>query len=200
MDKKNLLLQRIQEMYSANTPFSLKVLKMNLGRSFSYSFLKIYMSRLVKSGDLKRFANGVYFYPSKDSIIPAEFQGVDPFDVLKMKYMDEFDGFEIGLSFANKIGLTSQVPATYEIVSKNIKERERTVFVGNIKALIRKAPDSLNEKNYYAMQIRYLLKDIDFYSEKSRDESLRIIDDYAEKHGVNRIDYLALLTNNCGCC
>lgn len=193
MSKKEMLLKRIQETYSSNTPFSLKILKSQLGHSFSYKYLKVYISRLVAGRDLVRISNGIYFYPKKDSIIPAELQSVDPFEIIKMEYMDNFDGFETGLCLANKLGLTSQVPATYEIVSKNIKEKKKIKFIQSIKVLIRKAPDNLNEQNYYAAQINSLLKNVKLYSEKSEDETLSIIEKYAIQHGLTLKDFLMIL-------
>ena len=149
--------------YKENEPIFLAELQIE---GMSSSNLRQQLKKLADSGTLKRFDNGIYFLPKK-TIFQSGSQ-LTPEKVLEFKYLKDCEkrcGYVSGLMFFNQMGLTSQVPMLYEVVSNKATTEYRETSLAKSKVIIRKPKVPVTESNYQILQFLDLLKDVDCYSE-----------------------------------
>lgn len=149
--------------YKENEPIFLAELQIE---GMSSSNLRQQLKKLADSGTLKRFDNGIYFLPKK-TIFQSGSQ-LTPEKVLECKYLKDCEkrcGYVSGLMFFNQMGLTSQVPMLYEVVSNKATTEYRETSLAKSKVIIRKPKVPVTESNYQILQFLDLLKDVDCYSE-----------------------------------
>ena len=93
-------LLQLKNMYDENKPIFLKDIKI---KNLSNASIRQYISRLERSGEIKRYDKGIYYFPKKSilGILPLSFD-----DVIYCKYIyrnDKIIGFYSGLYFLNYI-------------------------------------------------------------------------------------------------
>ena len=118
------------------------------------------------AGKLKRYDTGIYYIP-KESIFKTA-ASLSQNSVIEKKYLysgAERCGYISGINFANRIGLTTQVPASCEVVTNKASKDYREATLASEKIIIRKPRVMIDESNYKSLQFLDLLKDIDLYSE-----------------------------------
>ncbi len=92
------------------------------------------MKRLADQGKLKRYDNGIYYLPKETRLGQSSLSANA---VVTTKYVNDKKstfGYFTGLKLLNDIGLTTQVPNTFEVVSNKIKTNNRTTKVGKWQA------------------------------------------------------------------
>ena len=137
------------------------------------------------SGKLKRYDTGIYYIPT-DSIFKTT-PSLSQNSVIEKKYLysgTERCGYISGQNFANRIGLTTQVPASCEVVTNKASKDYREATLASEKIIIRKPRVMIDESNYKSLQFLDLLKDIDLYSELEGKELNNKIKTYMEKTGL----------------
>ena len=82
-----------------------------------------------------------------------------------LRYKDERCGYVSGLMFFNRMGLTTQVPTMYEVVSNKATNDYRETSLAKSRVIVRKPKVPVTEKNYKDLQFLDMLKDVDVYSE-----------------------------------
>lgn len=140
------------------------------------------IKKLADTGKVKRFDNGIYFLPKK-TIFKSGSQ-LAPEKVLECKYLRDKDkrcGYVSGLMFFNQMGLTTQVPMMYEVVSNKATNDYRETSLAKSRVIVRKPKVPITEKNYKVLQFLDMLKDVDVYSEVTgkqlQDRLYRYMDD-----------------------
>lgn len=140
------------------------------------------IKKLADTGKVKRFDNGIYFLPKK-TIFKSGSQ-LAPEKVLECKYLRDKDkrcGYVSGLMFFNQMGLTTQVPMMYEVVSNKATNDYRETSLAKSRVIVRKPKVPVTEKNYKELQFLDMLKDVDVYSEVTgkqlQDRLYRYMDD-----------------------
>ena len=101
--------------------------------------------------------------------------------VIEEKYLKDRGvrcGYVGGVMFANRLGLTSQVPTICEVVTNKATNDYREVKIASSPLIIRKLRVEVTDKNFRQLQLLDLLKDIDFYAERGGDEQLKRITAY----------------------
>ena len=93
-----------------------------------------------------------------------------------------------GNSFANQIGITTQVPQVVEIVSNNTNSSDREVRIGNRRFYVRKPIVQITKENVYVLQMLELLKNLDAYLDYSYVEAREKFAEYISIHGITRSD------------
>lgn len=162
------------ENYKEDEPIFLADLKID---KMSQSNVRQQIKRLTDTGKVKRFDKGIYFIPKKT--IFRSGSELAPEKVLEAKYLKDMNnhcGYITGLLFFNQMGLTTQVPMKYEIVSNKATNDYREISLGNFIVIIRKPKVLVTEMNYRILQFLDLIKDVDKYSEvtgKSLQERLQ---------------------------
>lgn len=124
------------------------------------------IKKLADTGKVKRFDNGIYFLPKK-TIFKSGSQ-LAPEKVLECKYLRDKDkhcGYVSGLMFFNQMGLTTQIPMMYEVVSNKATNDYRETSLAKSRVIVRKPKVPVTEKNYKVLQFLDMLKDVDLYSE-----------------------------------
>lgn len=124
------------------------------------------LKKLTDSGKLKRFDSGVYYLPKK-SIFKSG-SPLAPEKVLERKYLREKDnrcGYLSGLMFFNQLGLTTQVPMQYEVVTNKATNEYRETSLAKSRVIVRRPKVPVTECNYKALQFLDMMKDVDIYSE-----------------------------------
>lgn len=137
------------------------------------------------AGKIKRYDTGIYYIP-KDSIFKTT-SSLSQNSVIEKKYLysgAERCGYISGINFANRIGLTTQVPASCEVVTNKASKDYREATLASEKIIIRKPRAIVDESNYKSLQFLDLLKDIDLYSELEGNELNIKIKTYMRKSGL----------------
>ena len=161
-----MLLEYIKENYKVGEPIFSNDLLNIINNKYS---LSKELSLLVSKKELKKFEDGIYYRPKKTVIgdLPLSYE-----DVAKYKYVSsngDYYGYYGGLYFANKLGITTQVPLVIDIITNKTNSSARMVTINNHKFYIRPTKTEINNKNVYVLQLLELLKDIDKYNEYSND-------------------------------
>ena len=145
--------------------------------SLKYDSVKTLLSRYVKSGDLKRYSQGIYYVPRKtvlgESILSFE-------SIIERKYINDNGrqfGYYSGNTLLNLTGLSTQVPNTPEITTNKESNRNRKVKIGNRYVVLRCSETEINNDN--APYLQYL--DIFRYSDlqtlkESKDKVIAFFD------------------------
>ena len=137
------------------------------------------------AGKLKRYDTGIYYIP-KESIFKTA-STLSQNSVIEKKYLYSGSvrcGYISGINFANRIGLTTQVPASYEVVTNKASKDYREATLATAKIIIRRPRVTIDESNYISFQFLDLLKDIDLYSELKGSELNNKIKTYMKKSGI----------------
>lgn len=124
------------------------------------------IKKLADTGKVKRFDNGIYFLPKKTFFKSGS--QLAPEKVLECKYLRDKDkrcGYVSGLMFFNQMGLTTQTPMMYEVVSNKATNDYRETSLAKSRVIVRKPKVPVTEKNYKVLQFLDMLKDVDLYSE-----------------------------------
>ncbi len=153
----------IEQNYAQNEPIFISDL-VNSGMKIEN--VRNEVKRLTDDGKLKRYDTGIYYIPKKTIFNVDSSPSRDL--VIEKKFLKDEQGsigYVSGVLFANQLGLTTQVPAVYEVVSNKASRAYRKVSIGNANVVLRKPRVSVNEKNYKVLQLLDLVMDIDFVSE-----------------------------------
>lgn len=173
------LYEYLLDNYKENEPIFLADLQVD---GMTRTNVRQQIKKLTDTGKVKRFDNGIYFLPKK-TIFKSGSQ-LAPEKVLECKYLrdkDERCGYVSGLMFFNQMGLTTQVPMMYEVVSNKATNDYRETSLAKSRVIVRKPKVPITEKNYKALQFLDMLKDVDVYSELTgkplQDRLYRYMDD-----------------------
>ena len=173
------LYEYLLDNYKENEPIFLADLQVDV---MTRTNVRQQIKKLTDTGKVKRFDNGIYFLPKK-TIFKSGSQ-LAPEKVLECKYLrdkDERCGYVSGLMFFNQMGLTTQVPMMYEVVSNKATNDYRETSLAKSRVIVRKPKVPVTEKNYKALQFLDMLKDVDVYSEVTgkplQDRLYRYMDD-----------------------
>ena len=158
-----MLYEYLKENYGENVPIYISRLKVE---GMSENTLRQQVKRLTDAGLLKRYDTGIYFIPKKSVFKSGSTLSVE--QVLNDKYLREGEkrcGYQSGILFANQLGLTTQVPMIYEIVTNKASREYREIMVAKTRVILRSPRTEINEDNFRALQFLDLMKDVDMVSE-----------------------------------
>lgn len=131
-----MLYNYIKEHYKEAEPIFFSDLERG---GITKSALNQQLKKLCDKGLLQKYDTGVYFIPKKSLLNSTIGPNADM--VARYRFIskgDNVDGFYSGNSFANQIGITTQVPRVVEIVSNNTNSSDREVRIGNRRFYVRK--------------------------------------------------------------
>lgn len=153
------------------------------------SALNQQLKKLCDKGLLEKYDVGVYFIPKKTLLNSTIGPNADM--VARYRFISKgnnIDGFYGGNSFANQIGISTQVPQVVEIVSNNTNSSDREVRIGNRKFYVKKPIVQITKENVYVLQMLELLKNLDAYLDYSYEEAREKFAEYISFHGIKRSD------------
>lgn len=153
------------------------------------SALNQQLKKLCDKGLLEKYDVGVYFIPKKTLLKSTIGPNADM--VARYRFISKgnnIDGFYGGNSFANQIGISTQVPQVVEIVSNNTNSSDREVRIGNRRFYVKKPIVQITKENVYVLQMLELLKNLDAYLDYSYEEAREKFAEYISIHGIKRSD------------
>lgn len=152
------IMEALIKKYNYNEPIILKDVEIE---GISDENIRQIFSRLVKSGKIERYDQGVYYIPK---VTPLGKSRIPAKKVYEKKFISDRKntfGFYTGLTLQNAIGLTTQVPNTIEIITNREKSRRREINVGNQKLRLRRSRTKVTSRNVKALQLLELMNSID---------------------------------------
>lgn len=170
--------------YGYNEPIFLNDLKIE---ELSGNAVRQSVKRLMANGFLERFDKGIYYIPKQDGVLGKSY--LDPVLVIMRKYVrneSETYGYATGMTFANQLGLTTQMPAIIEIITNREAINGRIVTVGNQKVRIKKAAVIVSDNNAELLQFLDGIGQAEKYSELSMEETIEIMSAYVKGKGFTR--------------
>lgn len=180
-----MLMEYLENNYKKNEPIFLS----DINLPVSNNNLRQMFKNLCDSGKIERFDTGIY-YIKGDSRIKGG-SSISSSDVAEYKYigrLDKVDGYYSGYTFANQLGLSTQVPYVTEIVSNNASAKCREVTIKNKKVLLRKPRTTITKENFLVLQFLDLLKDLEQYIDNDSPGAEKAIKDYIRLNGIRRED------------
>lgn len=180
-----MLLEYLQENYKVNEPIFVSDIDLPVTDTNLRQMFKV----LCDSGQIYRYETGIYYMKGNTRL-----KGGVPLSASKVaryKYIarnDQVNGYYSGYTFANLLGLTTQVPYTIEIVSNAASAKCREVSVKNQKIMLRRPRTQINKENVDVLQLLDLLKDFEQYVDEDMVVATGIISSYIKKIGMKRSD------------
>ncbi len=162
-----MLYDYLMENYGENTPIFVSELDIE---GLNESTLRVQIKKMADAGMLKRFDTGIYFIPKKTKFRSGS--TISAMQVIEKKYLknkDKVCGYLSGYMFVNMVGLTTQVPMVYEVVSNNATTDYRKVMINKTRVIVKRPKVLVTNENVGILQFLDLIKDIDVYSEEQGD-------------------------------
>ncbi len=167
------------ENYGYNEPIFLNDLSVD---GMSENAVRQSVKRLVVSGFLERYDNGIYYIPKQGGVLGKSY--LDPSVVIMRKYIQsksEIYGYVTGITFANQLGLTTQVPAVIEVVTNREATNGRVVTVGNQRVRIKKPVVCVSNYNAELLQFLDSVSQAEKYTELSMKETRDVLREYIRR-------------------
>lgn len=185
-----MLKEYLEKTYGYNEPIFLTDLVMNTANA---NAMRQSVKRMVKSGTLQRFDTGIYFLPKASRLLNKSY--LDPVKVIIRKYIrndSEVFGYFTGATFANQLGLTTQMPALLEITTNKESTKGRTVTIGNQKVRLKSSSLEITQKNAELLQFIDAVSQIDKYAELSDSELQSTLRTYIQEKNFTRTQLLSI--------
>ena len=171
-----VLLQYLQESYKCGEPIFLSDIHIKgMNRPNLYQQIKT----LTDNGKICRYQQGIYYFPK---VTRYGFTAVPSAETIATyKYVarrGRVQGFYSGFTFANMIGISTQVPRIMEIVTNNIRAVVREIPIGGLRFIVRSSKVVVSETNVNVLRLLDLLKHLDRYLGCRYDEAKERIKSY----------------------
>jgi len=179
-----LNMQMLQKQYGYNEPIILNDIK---NENISKNTLRQIMKRLVDKGELGRYNAGVYYIPKKSTLLNKSY--FDGNKAVKAKYIisdNRIFGYFTGMTFANQIGVTTQVPVQKEIATNIETTAGRIVSMADKVIRIKKPRTVVTNENWQVLQLLDLINESDKWSEISTEDEMQIMEKYIRDKNLNK--------------
>ena len=151
--------------------------------------LRQMFKNLCDNEKIKRFDTGIYYLPKESRLKGGVPLNADT--VARAKYIarkGSIEGYYAGYTFANQLGLTTQVPYVTEIVSNNASARVREISLNGKRILLRKSRLPVTKENFRVLQFLDLMKDIDTYTDCPAEEASERLIQYIRSESISGDD------------
>lgn len=169
----------LMENYGYNEPIFLNDLAIE---GMSENAVRQSVKRLTASGFLERYDNGIYYIPKRSGLLGKSY--LDPSVVIMRKYVknkSEIYGYVTGISFANQLGLTTQMPAVIEVVTNREVTNGRMIMVGNQRVRIKRPTITISDSNAELLQLLDSIGQAEKYTELTIEETIETLISYMRK-------------------
>ena len=120
-----ILYEYLTENYKPNEPILLS--------DINIPYTNGQLDKLCEDDKVKRFDKGVYYLPKKTRLPGGTVPSAE--SVAEKKYIEnkgKIDGYYSGFTFANWLGITTQVPFKLEIVTNNTNSKRSSVYIRSL--------------------------------------------------------------------
>jgi len=158
-----------------------QISKLAEGTTFKYEQLDIEpqefsaaakaIERLIAKDVIKRVSTGIFYKPKKTvfgELKPNEEELLKPYLFEKGKRI----AYITGTSLYNRLGLTTQIPKSIKIASR---DKRITVSRSNVKASPVKSYVDVTEKNFYLLELLDALKDFKKIPDLDKSSAIKIL-------------------------
>ena len=169
----------LMENFGYNEPIFINDLSVE---GLSENAVRQSVKRLVANGFLERYDNGIYYIPKRGGLLGKSY--LDPFLVIMRKYVQsksETYGYVTGISFANQLGLTTQMPAVIEVVTNREATNGRMVKIGNLTVRIKKSTLTVSDSNAELLQLLDSIGQAEKYTELPMKETIDTMISYVKQ-------------------
>ena len=182
----SMIQQTLESKFKFNEPiFTDELLKAFPNKSRPQVFR--YIEQAKFNDILTQYDTGVYYLPTTTilgkSIITSE-------EVMEKKYLknnNDVFGVYCGLTLLNIFHVTTQVPATIEIVSNNESSKKRVIYVANRKYIVKRSRCKITSKNYAIYTILELFNSIKA-NEKISKLTVNTVVEYFKKQNIEILE------------
>lgn len=181
-----MLYEYLKDNYQAAEPIFFSDIEVE---GITRSAINQQLKKLCDEKLLMKYENGVYYIPKKSRLKSGVSISADM--VARYKYISrkgKVDGFYSGNTFANQLGISTQVPNKVEIVSNNMAAKVREVPIGKRTFIVRKPIVPVTSDNVYVLQFLDLLKNLDSYLDDSYDVAREKVSLFVEAHSIKKQD------------
>ena len=178
----NEVSEYIENKYKPNEPIFLAELDIPDMKPVS---VRQQMKKLTEEGRLKRFDAGIYYIPKKSIFRSGSTLSID--EVIRKKYLQDGVnrcGYVGGILFANQLGLTTQVPALYEVYTNKATTEYRETKLANLRVILRKPYCEIDTENAETLQFLDLIKEVVDISEVDGEELTKRLLGYMKKKNI----------------
>ena len=178
----NEVYEYIENKYKPNEPIFLAELDIPDMKPVS---VRQQMKKLTEEGRLKRFDAGIYYIPKKSMFRSGSTLSID--EVIRKKYLQDGVnrcGYVGGILFANQLGLTTQVPALYEVYTNKATTEYRETKLANLRVILRKPYCKIDAENAETLQFLDLIKEVVDISEVDGEELTKRLLGYMKKKNI----------------
>jgi len=144
------------------------------------------IERLIKKGIIKRISSGLFFKPKQTvfgELLPKEEEILKPYLYKNGKLI----AYITGIYLYNKLGLTTQIPQTIKIASR---EKEIKINKSNLKVKPAKSYVDVTNKNFQYLEILDAIKDFKKIPDLNTETGIRILSNILrelKKDNLNKI-------------
>lgn len=180
-----MLLDYLQKNYKVNEPIFVSDIDLPVTDTNLRQMLKV----LCDNGQIFRYDTGIYYMKGVSRLKGGI--SLSASEVARYKYIsrnNQINGYYSGYTFANQLGLTTQVPYTIEIVSNQASAKCREVRLKNQKIMLRKPRTKITKDNYSVLQLLDLLKDWEKYVDDDMSMAAERIRAYIREICIRRTD------------
>ncbi|MBQ7991826.1 MAG: hypothetical protein IJ252_02235 [Solobacterium sp.] len=182
MTQTDELFRYLQENYRENEPIFLSEID---APDIKPSCVRPLLKKLVDDGRIKRFDTGIYYVPKKTffrsgSALPVE-------SVISKKYLYDQKvrcGYYCGMLLANQLGLTTQVPMVFEVITNKATTEYRETQLGNYRVIVKRPCVNVTPENAEVLQFLDLLKEVTDISELNGSELTKKLTGYMKAKGI----------------
>lgn len=176
-----MLYEYLKKNYKPNEPIFLTDIDLKVSNNYLRQMFKV----LCDEGKIKRYDTGIYYLPSVSRLKGGAVMAPDM--VARYKYISrngKVEGYYSGYTFANQLGLTTQVPFNIEIVSNSASAKYREVKMKNQKVILRKPKAVITKDNCNVLQLLDLLKDVELYADEENANTRELIVKYIRDNSI----------------
>ena len=180
-----MLLNYLQANYKENEPIFVSDINLPVTDTNLRQMFKV----LCDNGKIMRYDTGIYYLKGDSRLRGGTTLSAS--EVARYKYIsrnNQVNGYYSGYTFANQLGLTTQVPFTIEIVSNQASAKCREVSVRSQKIILRKPRTKITKENCNILQLLDLLKDLEQYVDEDMDQAAKRISAYVKELGMCRLE------------
>lgn len=146
-----MIIDELKKDYGLNNPIFIEDFVDS--DKYNYDSMRIVLPRLVKSGKIRKYSQGIYYFPKTNNYlgeVPLSFE-----KTIEKKYISNdlrTYGYYTGFLVMNKLGLTTQVPIRREITTNLETNKMRVVKINNREVILRKPLLEVTNEN-----VKYLI-------------------------------------------
>ena len=138
--------------------------------------------RLSDKGIVKRYMNGVYYFPDKGKMPSIE-------DVLEGMYIGNRKktfGYYAGYAFGRRLGVTGKEDEYPIIVTNKENSRGRFRTVAIRKVYLRKPYMCITKDNVEIVAVLDFIREWDVYSDLGEEDTFSVIKKYMDRQNINK--------------